>query len=145
MAILPDPNDATTIVEFEVLEEVCFDFTAQLKDGGSDIAKADLSAITLTLFLTRDGTTSPAGTIVNGRDDQDIDDDNDVTISATGLLTWKVQPEDTTIINDEIEICEQVQINCREVHRAIFAWTLTNGREGKKVVDFIVRNLETVP
>lgn len=147
--ILEDPNLATAIPEFDIMEGSAFELTAQLKDtDDSDLALADIETITLTLFLTRGGDTSPAGTIINGRDAQDIKNDNDVTIGATGILTWDVQPEDTSIINDEITVCDIVQINKREIHRALFEWTKTigaGGEQGKKRVDFIVFNLTEVP
>lgn len=142
---IADPNEAIAIVTFDVLEDSAFALTAQLKDAGSDIADTDLSTITITLFITRDGTTSPAGTIINSRDGQDAFNANDVAISPTGLLTWDVQPEDTEIINDEIEVCDNVMKNCRETHRALFEWTLTNGKQGKKVIDLVIHNLEEVP
>lgn len=148
-AILDDPNLATAIPEFDVLEDSAFELTAQLKDtDDTDLDLVDIETITLTLFLTRDGDTSPAGTIVNGRDSQDIKNDNDVVIGATGLLTWDVQPEDTVVINDEITICGNVMKNKREIHRALFEWTKTVGagsEQGKKRVDFIVYNLDEVP
>lgn len=146
---LNDPNLATAIPEFDVMEDSAFELTAQLKDtDDSDLALVDIETITLTLFLTRDGDTSPAGTIINSRDAEDIKNTNEVTIGATGILTWDVQPEDTAIINDEITVCDIVQINKREVHRALFEWTKTvaaGGEQGKKRVDFIVFNLTEVP
>ena len=144
-----NPNDAATIVEFEVLEDSAFTLTAQLKDtDGSDLALADIDTITLTLFLTRGGTTLPANTIINSRDAEDIKNANEVTIGATGILTWDVQPEDTAIINDEIEVCEKTMKNTREIHRALFEWKKTGGsgaQQGKKRVDLIVCNLAEVP
>jgi len=150
MAIVgTDPNDATAIVELDVLEDTAPVITAQLKDtDGSDLALTDLDTITLTLYLTRDGTTSPAGTIINGRDDEDVKNTGDVTISATGLLTWDVQVEDTAIINDEIEVCDVIQDNKREVHRALFEFVKTvaaGGQTGKKRIDLTIFNLEKVP
>ncbi len=148
-AILEDPNLATAIPEFDVLEDSAFPLTAQLKDtDDTDLALADIETITLTLFLTRGGDTSPAGTIVNGRDAEDIKNANEVAISASGALTWDVQPEDTVIINDEITVCQNVMKNKREIHRALFEWTKTvaaGGEQGKKRVDFIVFNLDEVP
>lgn len=147
--ILNDPNDATAIVEFKVNEASAFPLTAQLKDtDDTDLALADLDTIILTLFLTRGGDTSPAGTIINGRDGQDIKNLNDVTISATGLLTWEVQPEDLEIINDKITVCDNEMDNCRETHRALIEWAKTGaagGQEGKKRIDFVVCNLAEVP
>ena len=144
-----DPNDAAAIVPFKVNEDSSFPFTAQLKDtDGTDLALADIDTITLTLFLTRGGTTSPANTIVNDRDAEDIKNANEVTISASGLLTWNVQPEDTAIINDEIEVCEKTMKNTREIHRALFQWKKTGGtggEQGKKRADFTVCNLAEVP
>ena len=144
-----NPNAATAIVEIEVNEDSSFPLTAQLKDtDGTDLDLTDIDTITLTLFLTRGGTAFPALTIINGRDEENIKNANDVTISATGLVTWAVQPEDTEIINDEIEVCDVVQKMEREVHRALFEWTKTvgaGGEQGKKRVDLIVCNLLEVP
>jgi hypothetical protein len=144
-----NPNAATAIVEIEVNEDSSFPLTAQLKDtDGTDLALTDIDTITLTLFLTRGGASFPAQTIINGRDAEDIKNANEVTISATGLLTWAVQPEDTAVINDEIEVCGVVQKMEREVHRALFEWTktvVTGGEQGKKRVDLIVCNLLEVP
>ena len=144
-----NPNDAIAVVEFEVNEDSAFELTAQLKDtDDSDLALTDLDTITLTLFITRAGTTSPAGTIINSRDAQDIKNAANVTISALGVLTWAVQSADTAIINDEIEICDNVMKNTREVHRALFEWKKTVGagaEQGKKRVDLVVCNLAEVP
>ena len=144
-----NPNDATAIVEFDVNEDSAFELTAQLKDtDDSDLALTDLDTITLTLFLTRDGDTSPAGTIINSRDAQDIKNAANVTISASGLLTWAVQSEDTVIINDEITVCDNVMKNTREVHRALIEWAKTGaagGEQGKKRIDLVIFNLAEIP
>ncbi len=144
-----NPNDAAAIVEFEILEDSAFPLTAQLKDtDDTDLALTDIETIVLTLYLTRGGESAPAGTIINGRDAEDIKNANEVTISASGALTWDVQPEDTAIINDEIEVCDNVMKNNREVHRALIEWTKTvaaGGEQGKKRIDLIVCNLMEVP
>lgn len=107
-------------------------YTATLKDADEvPITKANLTAITLTLYNVADGT------IINSRENQDVKDANNVTIHATtGLLTWNMQPEDNAIVSGAL----------LERHRALWKYTHTqSGSPGKHEFDFFVRNLTKVP
>lgn len=47
------------------------------------------------------------GNVVNGRDQQDALNDNDVTFGVSdGTLTWTIQKEDTEIVNEETKVWE---------------------------------------
>lgn len=132
--VIADPNEPTAIPEFEILEDTTPILTAQLKDfDGTDLSLANLDTITLTLFIPK------TGQIVNSRDEQDVKNLNNVTISATGLVTWTVQALDTAILISDTD-------NTREIHRALFEFTrMTTSLRGKKMVDLVIHNLALVP
>jgi len=128
-------NDPTTIPSYEVLEGTTPQLTAVLKDeNGDPVDVADIDAATLTLFVPE------SGTIVNSRNKQDIKNTNNVTIDASGNLTWDIQPDDLEIIDtSDAE-------NNREIHRALFEYEFDgNARFGAKQVDLVVHNLQKVP
>jgi len=129
-----DANSPISIPDFDVLEDTTPILTAQLKDSdGTNLTLANLNTITLTLYIPK------TGLIVNLRDAQDVKNANDVVISAAGLLTWTVQPEDTEILIADAD-------NEREIHRALFEFTrMATDLQGKKRVDLIVHNLDQVP
>jgi hypothetical protein len=90
-----------TIPTFPVIEGTAQEYRAVLRDSqGVPIPQAALLDFRLT--LTRDdGCCPPPGgtpTIINGRDDQLIIDQNDVTVHATdGTVIWAMVPADLTI------------------------------------------------
>ena len=135
MTCTADSNLPTDIPEFQVLEETTPQMTGQLTDEtGADVALADLDEITLTLFIPE------SGTIVNTRNKQDVKNNNNVIISASGLITWDVQQEDLEVI-DTVD-----DENTREIHRALFEFEFdSNARHGKKQIDLVIHNLQKVP
>lgn len=75
--------------------------TAVLKDV-DDVAinKAVLQSLTLTLVNAEDGT------VLNGRDQQDILDTNNGSVTEDGVVTIKLQPADNAVCganNNELE------------------------------------------
>lgn len=77
--------------------------------------------------------------IINGRDRQNVNQANGITIDDTGLLRWYLSPEDTAILDDELH---------EEPHIALleFSYAGPAGTEnGKKEVRFLVTNLSKVP
>ncbi len=90
-------------------------FTATLRDrDGVAIPAADVSSLTLTL------TNAATGEIVNGRNAQDVLNDNSVTLSAQGALAWTIQPADTALV---------VSGAASEEHVATFSWVADGGSE----------------
>ena len=112
-------------------EEVTAIYTATLTDEkGAAITLAALTAITLTFYDVA------TGTIINSRNGQDVLNDNNVTISAGGLLTWTMQQADNII---------QTATQAVERHRALLEWNSgTPAKYGKHEVDFFVLNLTKV-
>ena len=98
-------------------------------DGLTPLAGATLSTLVLTLYVIKaDGT----DTLIRGPQ-QTILNANNVTVSAGGLITWLIQPADTTL----------VEVVPYERHIALFEWTWPAGA-GKHEVVLIVRNLRRV-
>ncbi len=63
------------------------------------IPLADVTSLTLTLYDER------SGTVINGRDNQDVLNNHDVTFHATlGQLRWSVAPNDLAIQDDTVGI-----------------------------------------
>ena len=111
-----------------VLEGVNAVYTATLVDE-NDVAIAASALFTLTLTYC-DVTTR---LILNGRAAQNALNQNNVTIDNAGLLTWKIQPADTGIINDGLAV---------EIHRALFTWTWGSPvKVGRHEIDLGIENL----
>lgn len=105
-------------------------YTATLTDDqGAPIAVGAVNTLTLTLYESR------TGTILNGRNAQNVKNANDVTIDAQGVLTWLVKAEDA--------IC--VTAYPKEVHVALFQITWGDGRAHRWEHRFTVINLNKVP
>jgi hypothetical protein len=110
-------------------------YTATLKDAdGTVIPLANISSMTLTLYDVN------SDDIINSREDQDVLNDNDVTIHATsGLLTWEMQADDNPIISTTIRVGK------REQHKALFEYAGSFAASpGKHVADIRVLNLGKV-
>jgi len=120
---------------FEINEQATGTYHATLvgNDGVTPIPLADMLTFVLTLYVIQaDGTDA----IVNARNAQNVLNANNVTLHATsGLVTWAIQPEDTTLVED-------VPF---ELHRALLEWTATGDVEGHQEVHLRVRNLHLVP
>ena len=126
-------------------------FPVDEQEGGSYLATitddlealilgSSLTILKLTLYVIRqDGSTA----IVNNRDHQNVLNQNQVTVydtlqalsnSRTYNLRWRIQPEDTTLV-------ESLPY---ERHRFLFEWTWAQG-QGKHDGTLVVRNLTMVP
>lgn len=105
--------------------------TATMVDeAGDPISSASLDTLTLTLFeiLSKKA--------INGRDDQNVLNANNVTVNSSGELVWTIQPADNALIR---------QSHGYEVHRALFEWTWDSGtKRGLHYEDLLVQNLATV-
>ncbi len=79
---------------FSVNQNSTAQYKATLKDeAGAVIPSASLSALTLTLYNKSD----PGGAIINNRNDQNVLNTADVTVDASGNLTWTLQPADNPV------------------------------------------------
>ena len=103
-------------------------YTATVLDESGGFPVLDTLTLTLYDLLT--------GTIINSRNSQNVLNTNNVSYnSATGLLTWDMQPLDNPIINNALE---------REVHVAEFKATYSGGKTARHKVSFTVRNFSKV-
>ena len=120
----------------DVLERTTPRYTARLVDDQNvALPAASLLTLRLTLYVI---TSTGAVTPVNGRDDQDVLNVNNVTINASGDLVWSVQIADTTLVEDLPF----------ERHIALWEWTWTTAagtRAGKHELVLVIRNLASVP
>lgn len=99
--------------------------TATHGDGGSAILLSEISAATFTL---KD---QESGGVINSRSAQNVLNTNNWTVHATsGLITWNIQPADTTLVDDALE---------QETHRGEFILTLTDGQVRSFVIDILCR------
>lgn len=100
---------STKLIEFDILDE-----------DGEGVPVASLSSATLRLFDldTYVPGASPAEGILNDRHDQDVLNDNDVTINSSGHVVFTMQPDDNVIVTPRRQI---------ERHRALFAFTWATG------------------
>lgn len=92
------------------------DYECTVKDkSGNAIPLAKVTALTLTLIDVG------SGTVINSRDNQDVLNDNNVTLHATsGLLTWDIRPADNAIVGT---VCA----GRTQRHRATFEIFWTDG------------------
>lgn len=92
-----------------VNEKVTAIYTAQLVDeAGANISLSALVTLTLTLY------DQVSGSILNGRDAQNVLNANNVAVSSTGAVVWSLQPADNAIVNSAIDT---------ELHIALFKGT----------------------
>lgn len=119
--------------ELNINEETYGVITATLtSDGSTAIASASVDSITCTLIETQTGTT------INSRSAQDVFNANNCTLHATsGLFTWNVQPEDTTITGNPA-------IGQREHHLATFTVTWNTTKKMHFEIQLNVLNLRSV-
>lgn len=106
------------------------EFKTTIRDN-LDVAIPGASLLSLTLTLYSEHTLN----IINGRDEQNVLNQNDVTVDGNGVLVWLIQELDRVIENDELP---------QERHRAAFKWT-AEGIVGRHEHQFIVSNLAKVP
>lgn len=102
-----------------VLERQTATYSFVLVDeNGNGIDGAQLTTLTLTYYDVA------TGTIINGRDEQDAHNLNNVTITTAigpplvATVTWAMQPEDTVRLGSRREV---------EPHGVVFQWTWGGG------------------
>lgn len=121
------------IPQFPINELSTGSYTAVIvgNDGVTPLPAVTLATLTLTLYVIKgDGTQA----VVNGRNVQNVLNQNNVTVDANGNLTWAIQVADTTLV-------ETIPF---EIHRAVFAWTWASGA-GNHEVWLVTRQLIRVP
>jgi hypothetical protein len=124
-------NDVETIA---YVEETTPSYKAQLVDIDNNPVPGDVLD-TLTLKYYQEYTEA----IIHGRNAQSVHNANDVTLDDTGLLRWRLRPEDTVILDDALH---------QEPHIALFEFSYAGpaGTEyGKHQVRFLIANLSRVP
>lgn len=107
-------------------------------NAGLAVPLANISTAILTLYdvETYEPGVSPTVGIINGREEQDVKNANNVTIHATsGLVTWAMQDEDNPIVT----IRRQV-----ERHRALFRFEVSTGARLEYEFEIEVKNLSPV-
>lgn len=121
------PLDATERI---INEKTTFTYTCYLvNEADQVIPLANISTLTLTLYNKADSS------IVNSRNAQNVLNANNVTVHATsGLVTWSVQVEDTTLVSTSLAPGEL------EEHRFMFTWTHSGGTNRDEDY-FLVKNL----
>ncbi len=118
---------------FNVKEETTAIYGTTVQDeDGNGIAASSLDAMTLTLYRRGYPTA-----FINSRNAQDVLNDNNVTVSAAGVLEWTIQPADN-------EIQGSPATGGTEEHIALFQWTYLTTKKGKHEVRILVKNLATV-
>lgn len=123
-----------TRTEIDCVEESTFPVTSTFtSDGSTAIASADIVSMTMTLIDEVTGDT------INSRSAQDVFGANDCTYHATsGLFTWNVQTEDTTIQNTS------TPIGRRENHLATVTVVFDTDKIHTFEVLLMVKNLRGV-
>lgn len=97
------------------------------------------ATLTLTLYVasTRESIQHRVtGPIINGRDKQNVFDQNDVTVDVSGNVVWSLTVDDTIVSQDAF---------ATESHVALFEWTWNAGANAAKhEIEMVVKNLATV-
>lgn len=120
----------TTITE-TVPEQVSVRITGVIKDeAGNGVPGANLTTLTLTLY------DSSTESIINSRNDSDINGVNGGSVDASGNLVMKLSPADNALIGT----------GDSEKHIALIEWTYNSGADtGRAEVIFTVANLKRAP
>lgn len=117
----------------EIDEGESADITATFVDLDADsLDKAAISTLTCTLLNAADGS------VINSRNNQDIKDANNSTMTAGGVLTLRLQPADNAIQDATLAAGET------ESHYLTVTWTWNDGtatRTGKQEWELLVRKL----
>ena len=96
-------------------------YTATIIDEAETaIALSAMTTLTLTLY------DEETGTVINSRNDQDVLNTNNVTVSSAGLLTWLIQPGDNAIVGTRRRAGQY------EKHVALFEYTWSSGSKASK-------------
>jgi len=101
-----------------------------LDENGTAVDGSILTSATLTLYDQK------TKTILNSRNAQNVNQANNVAISAAGVVTWELVPADNAIVNDALS---------QEVHVALFDFRWDGGASRcMHEVKIAVRNLGMV-
>ena len=93
-----------------------------MDDEGEFIALADINSLKLNYYDKK------SNKFINGRNDQNVLNDNNVTVDSDGKVTWNIQVEDTVISNEDLKTRTQdIYGYYEEIHIAKFAWTCNLG------------------
>lgn len=119
---------------YPIAEQSSGQYTASITNEKDEVLSgADLSSLTLTLYVKGPGRVVA---YVNGRNHQNVLNQNDVTASVAGVLTWTITPNDTRILNPTLK---------DERHIALFEWTWAAGaKSGKAEIILAIKNLVEV-
>jgi hypothetical protein len=90
------------------------------------------TTVKLTLYLLGDETH-----IINNRNEQDVLNNNGVTIDSSGHLIWSIQPADLEIVGESPRGFE--------THVALFEWTWGVGQKGNVDYGLMVQKVALVP
>lgn len=120
--------------EIAINEDSTATYTAVLKDAsGTVIPLASITSLRMTLIELGTGET------VNGRENQNILNTNNVTYHSTnGTLTWSIQVADTEIVNPGTPIGD------RELHLATITATTATVQMHREIL-LAVLNMRSVP
>jgi hypothetical protein len=100
-----------------ILEGSTKTYSVQLVDEtGADLPSDVLLSLTLTYY------DKDTLTVINARQDQDVLDGNDVTVSVDGLIEWNMQVEDTALVDSRKGL---------EAHIILLTWSWQSGIETK--------------
>ena len=100
-----------------------FRFNLIDSETGLPVGLSSISTILMTQFYynTKIGASDRFHlATINNRYNQNIKNLNDVTITASGTVTWEVQPEDTILLNSSLE---------EELHVSLVAWIYSGGKQ----------------
>jgi len=105
-------------------EENSYKYEFELTDSetGARITLAQLTNLYCTQFYYNPNITisDPKHlATINSRFNQNVKNNNNVVVSATGTVTWTIQKEDTARLNVSRE---------EELHIALFVWTYSGGK-----------------
>lgn len=126
---MPDPQPITLPIN----EQTSGTYTALLvgNDGVTPLPGPSLTTLVLTVYAIKSDNTDG---ILRGPQ-QNVLNQNNVTVDALGNLVWAVQPTDTTMV-------EGIPF---EDHYCLFEWTCVAANvTGRHVVILRVRNLRRV-
>ncbi len=120
-----------TVIPTRIAERTTPKLTAVLKDeNNAGIPAAALATLRLTLYRAGDITA-----ILNNRNEQNVLNQNGVTVDASGNLVWVMSALDNALLTTARE----------EAHIALFEWTWGSGREGAHELVLFVINLAGRP
>lgn len=123
-------------MSFPVTEKASAVYTGKLVDQtGAAVSGSVLNTLTLTLYdkLT--------GTSINGRNAQNVLNQNDVTVDDSGVITWTLQPADNAIVNTTLPSSYSTDSDGHylEKHVALFQATWgSSGACNHEIVIYVV-------